>query len=44
MRSMLLQYGALLVVDPEDEFYPEEVTKLEHDVRHLGLGESSLSP
>ncbi|GAB4817967.1 hypothetical protein N2152v2_005013 [Parachlorella kessleri] len=32
------QYGALMIVDPEDEFYPEEVTKLEHDIKHLGLG------
>ena len=35
-----VQYGALMIVDPEDEFYQEEVTKLEHDVKHLGLGKS----
>lgn len=35
----IMQYGALMIVDSEDEFYPEEITKLEHDVRHLGLGE-----
>lgn len=26
------QYGALLVVDPEEEFFPEEVGKLKKDV------------
>ena len=36
-----VQYGALMIVDPEDEFYQEEVTKLEHDVKHLGLGKCS---
>ncbi|GMH39212.1 hypothetical protein BSKO_07110 [Bryopsis sp. KO-2023] len=32
------QYGALLIVDSEDEFYPEEIEKLEQDVREEGLG------
>ena len=32
-----LQYGALLMVDLEEEYYPEEITKLEQDVRD-GLG------
>lgn len=31
-------YGALMVVDSEDEFYPEEIEKLQHDVKELGLG------
>lgn len=31
------QYGALLLVDPEDDFFPEEVTKLEKDITELGL-------
>ena len=31
------QYGALLMVDLEEEYYPEEITKLEQDVRD-GLG------
>lgn len=26
------QYGALLVVDPEEEFFPEEIAKLKRDV------------
>ncbi|XP_038070006.1 membrane-bound transcription factor site-1 protease-like [Patiria miniata] len=26
------QYGTLLIVDPEEEFYPEEVSKLKRDV------------
>ena len=26
-------YGALLIIDSEEEFFPEEVEKLEHDVR-----------
>ena len=25
-------YGALLIVDPEEEFFPEEVGKLKYDV------------
>ena len=33
----LLQYGALLMVDMEEEYYPEEIAKLEQDVRE-GLG------
>ena len=32
-------YGALLVVDPEEEWYAEEVSKLADDVGRLGLGE-----
>lgn len=31
-------YGALLIVDSEDEFYPEEVAKLAADVEKLGMG------
>ena len=26
------QYGALLIVDPEEEFFPEEIEKLRQDV------------
>ena len=32
------QYGNLLIVDPEEEFYAAEVTKLAADVREHGLG------
>jgi membrane-bound transcription factor site-1 protease len=32
-------YGALLIVDSEDEFYKEEIAKLAFDVEQLGLGE-----
>jgi membrane-bound transcription factor site-1 protease len=31
------QYGALLLVDLEDEFFPEEVEKLRHDVEEKGV-------
>lgn len=31
-------YGSLLIVDSEDEFYPEEVAKLAADVEQLGMG------
>ena len=31
------QYGALLMVDLEDEFFPEEVDKLKIDVEQKGL-------
>lgn len=31
-------YGALLIVDPEDVFYPEEKEKLMKDVQEEGLG------
>lgn len=31
-------YGALMIVDPEEEFYPEEVAKLTVDVEEKGLG------
>uniref|UniRef100_A0A1A9WBQ1 Membrane-bound transcription factor site-1 protease n=1 Tax=Glossina brevipalpis TaxID=37001 RepID=A0A1A9WBQ1_9MUSC len=31
-------YGALLIVDPEEEFFDNEVTKLQKDVFDLGLG------
>ena len=31
------QYGTLLVVDPEEEFFPEEVAKLSRDVDQEGL-------
>lgn len=30
-------YGALLIVDPEEEFFPEETLKLRNDVEELGL-------
>jgi hypothetical protein len=30
-------YGALLVVDPEEEFFPEEITKVKRDVEDGGL-------
>lgn len=33
-----LQYGAVMIVDPEEEVYPEEVAKLAADVRQRGLG------
>lgn len=32
------QYGAVLIVDSEEEFYPEEVAKLAADVAERGLG------
>eukprot|EP00210_Caulerpa_lentillifera_P002967 g2833.t1 len=32
------EYGTLLIVDPEDVFYPEEKEKLIKDVREGGLG------
>ncbi len=31
------QYGALLMVDLEDEFFPQEVEKLKVDVEEKGL-------
>lgn len=31
------QYGTLLIVDPEEEFFPEEIEKLGKDVREHGL-------
>ena len=34
----LAQYGNLLIVDPEEEFYAAEVTKLVADVGQHGLG------
>lgn len=30
-------YGTLLLVDPEEEYFPEEVAKLSSDVNELGL-------
>ena len=33
-----MQYGALLIVDPEEENYPEEITKLADDVAVKGMG------
>jgi len=30
-------YGTLLIVDPEDEFFPAEIKKIEEDVRNFGL-------
>lgn len=32
-------YGALLIVDSEDEFYRQEIAKLAADVAQQGLGE-----
>ncbi|CAI7841397.1 unnamed protein product, partial [Closterium sp. NIES-54] len=32
------EYGALLMVDMEEEYYAEEIAKLHHDVTALGLG------
>ncbi|KAH6554572.1 hypothetical protein KP509_1Z324300 [Ceratopteris richardii] len=32
------QYGTLIMVDLEDEYYAEEIKKLENDVKVLGLG------
>jgi membrane-bound transcription factor site-1 protease len=34
-------YGALLVVDSEDEWYPQEVAKLAADVAQHGMGEGA---
>ncbi|XP_065195488.1 membrane-bound transcription factor site-1 protease-like [Sycon ciliatum] len=31
------QYGALMIVDPEEEFFQEEIAKLRNDVQHNGL-------
>lgn len=31
-------YGILMIVDPEEEFYKEEITKLRSDVEKYGLG------
>ena len=31
------QYGAVLVVDTEDEFFPEEVEKIKADINNKGL-------
>ena len=31
-------YGALVIADSEEEFYPEEVQKLKSDVEEHGLG------
>ncbi|GAX78554.1 hypothetical protein CEUSTIGMA_g5994.t1 [Chlamydomonas eustigma] len=31
------QYAAVIIVDPEEEFYPQEVSKLSHDVAQLGV-------
>jgi membrane-bound transcription factor site-1 protease len=30
-------YGTLLIVDPEEEYFPEESIKLRKDVEELGL-------
>ena len=34
----MLQYGTLLMVDSEEEYYPEEISKLKDDVEKEGLG------
>ena len=31
------QYGTLLIVDPEEEFHKEEISKLKEDVEEKGL-------
>ncbi len=36
-RPPCSNYGAYLLVDSEEEYYPAEVTKLEKDVRGHGL-------
>ena len=38
MLPLSAQYGAVLIVDSEEEFYPEEVAKLAADVAERGLG------
>lgn len=35
---MCVQYGALLIVDSEEEFHEEEIRKLHRDVEQHGLG------
>ena len=37
-NACAVQYGALLVVDSEEEFYEEEIAKLHRDVEQHGLG------
>jgi len=32
------QYGTLLMVDSEEEYYPEEISKLKDDVEKEGMG------
>ncbi len=34
--------GTLLLVDPEEEYFPEEIAKLRTDVEQLGLGLAQL--
>jgi hypothetical protein len=36
--SSCVQYGTLLLVDSEEEFFEEEITKLQEDVRSRGMG------
>ncbi len=38
LPSCLVQYGAVMIVDAEEEYYPEEVAKLAKDVKQQGLG------
>lgn len=33
-----MQYGTLLMVDSEEEYYPEEISKLKDDVEKEGMG------
>lgn len=33
-----MQYGVILIVDSEEEFYLEEIAKLRRDVQDEGLG------
>lgn len=37
-KNIAVQYGALLMVDLEEEYYPEEIAKLQRDIRVEGLG------
>ena len=36
--TLHVQYGAILIVDSEEEFYSEEIDKLRRDVQDEGLG------
>jgi len=33
-----MQYGTLLMVDSEEEYYPDEISKLKDDVEKEGMG------
>ena len=36
--DVCMQYGTLLMVDSEEEYYPEEISKLKDDVEKEGMG------